>query len=269
MGYLMPKQLLKKNSCDTMKGVRQADDLFVCFGTKPNKGLSTRSRRDWKWKRERQSEELEEGTQRRQLAKGDAEEQLTLDSRRDQSAWDRVQEQWGKTSQDVSAFLMALWKFCEGCTSALVYRCTGNAVSRNHPSCTWVNPSPYCSFVHLFFFSRSLGCISCAVKKCVIPLLEPLNESLAKTDCFKKLISTGGRGGIVTQQWYYLTHSWGDKGVHTFPKDISPKVNTIAQLEFELIYFTAAVQHLSYYATGTSLWLILFWLKLKSHRSAL
>ena len=53
------------------------------------------------------------------------------------------------------------------------------------------------------------------------------------------------------QQWYYLTYSWwGDKGVHTFPKGIGPKVNTIARLKFEL-YFTAAVQHFSYYAMGT------------------
>ena len=35
-------------------------------------------------------------------------------------------------------------------------------------------------------------------------------------------------------QWYYLTHSWEDKGVHTFPKGISPKVNIIVQQEFEL-----------------------------------
>ena len=27
--------------CYTMKGVRQVDDLFVCFGAKPNKGLSS------------------------------------------------------------------------------------------------------------------------------------------------------------------------------------------------------------------------------------
>ena len=29
--------------CDTMSGMRQADDLFVCFGARPNKGLSSRS----------------------------------------------------------------------------------------------------------------------------------------------------------------------------------------------------------------------------------
>ena len=39
---------------------------------------------------------------------------------------------------------------------------------------------------------------------------------------------------IEEQQWYYLTHSWEDKGVYTFPKGICPKVNVIARLQFEL-----------------------------------
>ena len=33
----------------------------------------------------------------------------------------------------------------------------------------------------------------------------------------------------------------GDKEVYVFPKGISPKVNVIAQLKFELTYFEAAV----------------------------
>ena len=32
---------------------------------------------------------------------------------------------------------------------------------------------------------------------------------------------------LEEQLWYYLTHSWEDKGVHTFPKGICPKVNVI------------------------------------------
>ena len=36
------------------------------------------------------------------------------------------------------------------------------------------------------------------------------------------------------EKWYYLTHSWKDKGTYTFPKGICPKVNVIARLEFEL-----------------------------------
>ena len=40
-------------------------------------------------------------------------------------------------------------------------------------------------------------------------------------------------------------------GVHTFPKGICPKVNVIAQLEFELGYYDSTVQHFSYYTTRT------------------
>ncbi len=31
--------------------------------------------------------------------------------------------------------------------------------------------------------------------------------------------------------------SWEDKGAHTFPKGICPKVNVIAQLGFELAFY--------------------------------
>ena len=33
---------------------------------------------------------------------------------------------------------------------------------------------------------------------------------------------------LEKQQWYYLTNSEEDTGVHTFPKGIWPKVNVIA-----------------------------------------
>ena len=52
---------------------------------------------------------------------------------------------------------------------------------------------------------------------------------------------------VEEQQGYYFTHSWADKGVHTFPKGISPKVKVTAQLELEFVYFEAAVQHISHY----------------------
>ena len=63
-----------------MKGVRQADDPFVCFGAKPDKrfGLeisdTTRSRQG------NASEELDKGTQRSQLAMGEAEGQWPVDN---------------------------------------------------------------------------------------------------------------------------------------------------------------------------------------------
>ena len=50
---------------------------------------------------------------------------------------------------------------------------------------------------------------------------------------------------------YYLTRSWKDKGVHTFPKGICPKVNVIARLEYELAYYDSAVHRFNHYATRT------------------
>ena len=46
---------------------------------------------------------------------------------------------------------------------------------------------------------------------------------------------------LEEQLWYYLTHSWEDKGVHTFLKGICPKVNVIARLEYEIAYNDSAV----------------------------
>ena len=41
-----------------------------------------------------------------------------------------------------------------------------------------------------------------------------------------------------------LTHYWGIGELIPFPK-VFPKMNMIAQLEFELTYFETAVQHFS------------------------
>ena len=53
------------------------------------------------------------------------------------------------------------------------------------------------------------------------------------------------------KNWYYLTHSWEDKGVHIFPKGICPKVNVIAWLEYELAYYDSAVHRFNHYTTRT------------------
>ena len=57
--------------------------------------------------------------------------------------------------------------------------------------------------------------------------------------------------------WYYLTHSWEDKRVHTFPKGICPKVNVIARLEYELAYNDSAVHRFNHYTTRTTPALVL------------
>ena len=56
-------------------------------------------------------------------------------------------------------------------------------------------PKPLLFVCSLFFFSRSQGCLIVAIKKCVMPLLEPLDESPAKTELFKEVdVSGGGKG---------------------------------------------------------------------------
>ena len=56
---------------------------------------------------------------------------------------------------------------------------------------------------------------------------------------------------ILLEEQYYLTHSWEDKGVHTFPKGICPKVNIIARLENERAYYDSAVHRFNHYTTRT------------------
>ena len=41
------------------------------------------------------------------------------------------------------------------------------------------------------------------------------------------------------------------EGLHTFPKGISPKMNAIARLKFELANYDITVQHVNHNATGT------------------
>ena len=38
-----------------------------------------------------------------------------------------------------------------------------------------------------------------------------------------------------------------DKDAHIFPKGISPKVNVLARLGFELVYYDVVVQYVSHY----------------------
>ena len=47
---------------------------------------------------------------------------------------------------------------------------------------------------------------------------------------------------------FSYTPQLGDKGVHTFPKGICPKVNVIARLEYELTY-DSAVHRFNHYTT--------------------
>ena len=56
---------------------------------------------------------------------------------------------------------------------------------------------------------------------------------------------------LEEQLFNYLTDSWEDKRVHTFPKGIYPKVNVIARLEYELAFYDSAVHCFNHYTTRT------------------
>ena len=58
-------------------------------------------------------------------------------------------------------------------------------------------------------------------------------------------------GYLMPKTWYYLTHSWEDKGIYTFPKGICPKVNVIVRLEFELAYNDSTIHRFNHYTTRT------------------
>ena len=60
-----------------------------------------------------------------------------------------------------------------------------------------------------------------------------------------KLFSQKNRNGTIKN------HSWEDKGVHTFPKGICPKVNVILRLEYELANYDSTVHHFNHYTTRT------------------
>ena len=64
-------------------------------------------------------------------------------------------------------------------------------MSQNHPSCTWVNPSPRCS---LFFPPTPLIVFLAAMKKCAMPQSEPLDDHRPRLKWFGEGDVTGGMG---------------------------------------------------------------------------
>ena len=58
-------------------------------------------------------------------------------------------------------------------------------------------------------------------------------------------------GYLMPKPFSEKNSRWEDKGVHTFPKGICPKVNVIARLEYELAYYDSAVHPFNHYTTRT------------------
>ena len=221
-----------KERCNTMRGCKQTIFLFVLARNQTKA-----------WARDLDAtgsgqgnarERVGKRTQRRQLAKDDAEGQSTMDSRTDQSAWDRVQEQWERQTiwvrssesttvgrrkqwvEDQSRWVSIPRGFVEISRkmNVNVSLRTHKECSVNHPSCTWVDPSPYCLFALCYFSPVPSVVFLLATKKCVTPLSEPLDESPAKTELFLEIDKYTGVEGVLSQgresfltKWQFVVSS--------------------------------------------------------------
>ena len=157
--------------------VHQADDFFVCFGAKPNKGLSSRSR---KRGRKGKSERSQRGSWqrnpkrvswRRETRRGSRERTAEWTSQDELAVqtWQRSVE--GGSEEDGQRWVGIpsgfCWSFAKNTLPARVYKMHEKLykkVSQNYPSCTWSWPKSIL-FVFFFFFFHSLGCISCGRKE--------------------------------------------------------------------------------------------------------
>ena len=71
----------------------------------------------------------------------------------------------------------------------------------------------------LFFFSHSLDCISCAIKKCAIPLSEPLDDHRPRLEWFRRSWCIRGPRGYCYTTVFDLVD---EESVSDFSFDFNP-----------------------------------------------
>ena len=137
--------------------VRQADDFFVCFGAKPDKGF-------WTWDlgvtgtgKGTRKEGLDKGA-RNGSCEGRRREAVDTGQQRDESAWERVQTTERRSSRHSSSFVEVSLES----TLALVCTCT---ILHNSPSALELTPSLFFVLFVCSLSSRSLDCIWCSGKE--------------------------------------------------------------------------------------------------------
>ena len=175
---------------DTVWVVRQADGFFVCFGAKPKQRVWTRDlERDRKWRRKGRSKRRQG-----QLTKKDGERQSTTKGRGERSALSWLSREWRSQQKSERRLLrpdelLRGWltnaRRCRHCWCLFVevsHKIQASISLQMHReckvshidfpfSCAWSWPKFV--FVHLFFFSHSLGCIFCGRKEMWNILAEP------------------------------------------------------------------------------------------------
>ena len=168
--------------CDTMKGVHQADDLFVCFGAKPKKGLSSRSRRAQCWAKERQS-----GCWKKELreAVGEGWCRRTVDNGQQwgrQSRWVGIPSSFLEISREIHASIsLQMYRECSVMEPPFLHF----ELTQAHIVCSF-SPAPSVVFL-------------VAEKKCEIPRRTTRWITGQDRIVSKKLMYWGPRG--VLSQW--------------------------------------------------------------------
>ena len=176
---------------------RQADDPFVCFGAKTNKGLSPRSRRDRKWVRERERIWTKEPTEG--VGDGWREWQSTPESR--ETSWHEIGS-WA-VREDRSRWVGIPSSFVEISleihASVSLHMHKGMQCYITPLLAIWVNPSLIVRLFVCSLSSHSLDCISCSYEEmCDTPIGITRWSPTKMGNGLKKLTYSGGRVGIVT-----------------------------------------------------------------------
>ena len=191
-------------TCVTLCGwsAKQTIPLSVLAGNKTKAWVGD-LQRDLKWARERQRRELEKGTQKRQLAKGDAEGQSATDSRRDQSgeiesrgSEEDRQDEFVALSQQRSAMRedQSRWVGIPSSFVEITRKMHVSVTLQMHWECSVTEPlfmhfeltQEHSSFVLCSFSPTPSVVFLVAIKKCEIPRRKPLDESPANTELFQR-----------------------------------------------------------------------------------
>ena len=148
--------------------VRQADNSFVCFGAKPDKGFWTCDLDVAGSGEGTPVRELEKGTEKWAVGEGQRTVAVDTGQHRDESAWEMVQTSERRSSRHSSSFVEVSLE------SALVLVCTCTMI-HNSPSALELTPGIlFVLFICSFYFPVPSIVFDIAVKKCALPLSEPL-----------------------------------------------------------------------------------------------
>ena len=148
--------------------------------------------------RERQSES-EAKRLRRGVGEGWREWPVDTGQQRDQLAWDRVQElvreQQSRWVGIPSSFVEILLEIH---ASVSLHMHIGNAMLHNFSYCAWINPRLIVRLLVCSFSPAPLIVFLVAMKKCAMPLSEPLVDHRPRREMVRRSLCIWGAEGVLS-----------------------------------------------------------------------